>query len=384
MMDSYYKLIGASVFDKDCVFRNHDVYIRDGIFVEKPENDAQPEVIDVSGLKLIPGLTDIHFHGCLGRDFCEGSIEATEIIARYEEANGITNICPATMTLPEETLIRIAEAARSFRDSPHNEKGAGLAGINMEGPFISPEKKGAQNPKYIREPDQKLFDAVMKASGGLIRLVDLAPELPGAMDFIEKNKDRVLLSFAHSDADYETAKKAFDKGMHHITHIHNAMNSMHHRSPGPVFAALDNGNVEAEIICDGIHVHPSVVRSTFSLFGSDRVIMISDSMAAAGMPDGDYELGGLPVKKQGNRALLPDGTIAGSVSNLMDCVRNAVLNMGISLETAVKCAAVNPAKSIGIYDRTGSIEAGKSADFAALDDDLEVRMVFHRGIQVLR
>lgn len=373
-----YRITGAEVFDKDHVFRKHDVFIRDGFFIEEPDDPSGFEVVDASGLKLIPGLTDIHLHGCMGHDFCEGSRETIELMARYEEANGITNFCPATMTLPKDRLISIAKAAFSYK----SEGGAGLAGINMEGPFISHEKRGAQNPEYIRDPDTDFFDAVMEASGGLIKLVDIAPELPGAMDFIDKNKERVKISFAHSAADYDTAKEAFDRGIHHMTHIYNAMNPIDHRCPGPVPAAVDNGNVEVEIICDGIHVHPSMVRNTLKLFGSDRVIFISDSMEAAGMPDGDYELGGLAVKKQGNRAVLPDGTIAGSVVNLMDCLRNAVLKMGISLETAVKCAAVNPARSIDIYDRTGSIEPGKSADLVALDNNLEVRMVFNRGKQV--
>ena len=370
-----YRITGAEVFDKDHVFRKHDVFIRDGFFIEEPDVAAGFEMINASGLMLIPGLTDIHLHGCMGHDFCEGSRESIELIARYEEANGITSFCPTTMTLPKDMLISIAKAAFSYKSNG----GAGLAGINMEGPFISREKKGAQNPEYIRDPDTDFFYAVMEASGGLIKLVDIAPELPGAMDFIDKNKERVKISFAHSAADYDTAKEAFDRGVHHMTHIYNAMNSINHRYPGPVPAAVDNGNVEVEIICDGIHVHPSMVRNTLKLFGSDRVIFISDSMEAAGMPDGDYELGGLAVKKQGNRATLPDGTIAGSVVNLMDCLRNAVLKMGISLETAVKCAAVNPAKSIGIYNRTGSIETGKSADLVALDKNLDIMMVFNRG-----
>ncbi len=369
------RLAGAQVFDKDHVFRKHDVYIRDGVFVEGPEEEERFETIDTSGLKLIPGLTDIHFHGCMGHDLCEGSTEAIELMALYEESNGITNICPATMTLPKERLIKIAEAARSFP----NEKGAGLVGLNLEGPFISHERKGAQNPEYIRMPDTEFFDSIMEASGGLIKLVDVAPELPGAMEFIEKNKDRVIISFAHSAADYDIAKAAFDRGMRHMTHIYNAMNPLNHRSPGPVFAAADNANVEAEIICDGIHVHPAVVRSTLKLFGSDKVIFISDSMEATGMPDGDYELGGLPVKKQGNRALLPDGTIAGSVVNLMDCLKTAVMDMGIPLETAVKCAAVNPARSLGILDRAGTIEPGRSADLAALNDELDICLVINRG-----
>ncbi len=373
-----YRLKGAEVFDSDHIFRKHDVFMENGIFIREPEDKGSFEVVDVSGSKLIPGLTDIHFHGCMGHDFCEGTIEAIEKMALYEEKSGITDICPATMTLPEDTLIKIAETARSYK----SERGAYLRGINMEGPFINPGKKGAQNLEYIRHPDTGFFERIMEASGGLIKIVDIAPELPGAMEFIDKNRDRVVISFAHSAADFDTAKEAFARGMKHVTHIYNAMNHMNHRAPGPVFAAADTDDVEVEIICDGKHVHPSVVRSTLRLFGSDRVIFISDSMEAAGMPDGEYSLGGQKVIKRGKKAVLSDGTIAGSAVNLMDCLRTAVVEMGIPLETAVKCAAVNPARSIGIYEHTGSIEPGKSANLAVLDDDLSLKMVFSRGVMI--
>lgn len=372
-----YLLSNAEVFDKDFTFRKHDVFIKDGVFDSAPAGDA--ERIDLSGLKLIPGLTDIHFHGCMGHDFCEGSVETIGIIAGYEESRGVTNICPATMTFPEDKLLKIMEAVRAYK----SDKGAKLVGINMEGPFISFEKKGAQNPDFIMAPDEGMFERLQKASGGMIKLLALAPETEGGFDFIERFKDKVVISFAHSAADYDCAMEAFDRGVHHLTHIFNAMSPMNHRKPGPVFAAVDKGNVEAEIICDGIHVHPSVVRSTLKLFGEDKVIFISDTMEAVGMPDGDYELGGQPVKKLGIKATLADGTIAGSAADLMDCLRTAVLSMEIRLETAVRCAADNPARSIGIYDRYGSIEDGKSADLVALDSDLNIKMVFNRGKRVL-
>jgi len=373
-----YRLTGGMVFGPDCVFRKTDVYIKDGRIAENAQ-DTDFEDIDISNLKLIPGLTDIHFHGCKGHDFCEGEEAVIRIIAEYEESQGITQICPATMTFPEEKLLRIMEAAKSYRE----QSGAALVGINMEGPFISYEKRGAQNPDYIMNPDAAMFRRLQEASGNRIRLVALAPETEGAEGFIDELKDEVVISFAHSTADYDSAKKAFESGVRHMTHIHNAMAPMNHRSPGPVFAAADTGYVEAEMICDGVHIHPSVVRATFKLFGEDRIIFISDSMEAVGMPDGEYELGGIPVIKKGLCATQKNGTIAGSAANLMDCVRTAVLEMGIPLETAVKCAAVNPARSIGIYDSYGSIEAGKKASLIALDDELRVCLVINRGEIVL-
>ena len=371
-----YKLTGGMVYDPDFKFRIHDVFIGDGVFSEER---GEYTGIDVSGHYLIPGLTDIHFHGCKGHDFCEGSVEVIQAMADYEESRGVTAICPATMTYPEEKLTGIMRAAREFP----NESGAALVGINMEGPFISFEKKGAQNPDYIEEPDADMFERLQEASGGLIKLVALAPEVNGAEEFIKREKDKVVISFAHSAADYDIASRGFEMGIHHVTHLFNAMNPLNHRAPGPVFAASENELVEAEMIVDGIHIHPSAVRGAFKLFGEDRIILISDSMEATGMEDGEYELGGQKVIKTGNRAVLKDGTIAGSATDLMGCLRNAVLQMGIPLEAAVKCAAVNPAKSIGIYDRYGSIESGKTANLVVLNRDLDIKRVFNRGKEII-
>ncbi len=366
------RLTGGRVYDPDHVFRIHDVFIDGDCFSGEGECT---ETLDVSGLSLIPGLVDIHFHGCVGHDLCEGKTEVIQIMADYEESRGVTAICPATMTYPEEKLAGIMRAARDHK----NEKGAYLAGINMEGPFISHEKKGAQNPAYIQEPDADMFERLQEESGGMIKLVALAPEVPGAEEFIEKEKDRVGISFAHSNADYDAASLAFHNGVHHMTHIFNGMNPMHHRTPGPVFAAAGTPEVEAELIADGIHIHPSVVRATLKLFGEDRIIFISDSMEATGMEDGDYELGGQKVIKKGNRAVLEDGTIAGSATDLMGCLRTAVLKMDIPLETAVRCATENPAKSIGINDTFGSIEPGKKACLVALDNELNIVHIINRG-----
>ena len=382
-------LKNGKVYSTEGFFFDGDVVIGDDLFTDVirtgehestyPDQDAartdDTEIIDVAGLYLIPGLTDIHFHGCMGHDFCEGDTDAIQLMADYEESVGVTTICPATMTLPKEELVKIARAARDFK----SDHGAALTGINMEGPFISPEKKGAQNPAYIIPPDIRFFEAVQDASGGLIKIVDLAPETKGAFDFIAAVRDRAVLSLAHTTADHDLAARAFEAGITHMTHLYNAMNPMGSRDPGPIPAAADTPYVEAEIICDGIHIHPAMVRTAFRLFGPERIIFISDSMEAVGMEDGDYSLGGQAVHKEGNLATLQDGTIAGSATNLMDCMRTAVHSMGIPLETAVRCAAVNPARSIGIYDRYGSIEPGKVANLVALDHELNIRMILNRG-----
>lgn len=367
------KIIHAKVYTEEGIFEEKDVYTNGDKIAEQ---STDGEVLDGSGCYLIPGLTDIHFHGCVGRDFCDGSLESIEAMAVYEASQGITTIVPATMTLGRETLRKICQAAAQW----NNEKGAVLCGINMEGPFISLARKGAQNGDYVHKPDAEMFRELNAASGHLVKLLAIAPEEPGAMECIEALKDEVVLSVAHTMADYETAAEAFRNGVHHVTHLYNAMSGLSHRAPGVVGAAADDASVEAELICDGIHIHPATVRQTFKMFGDDRIILISDSMEATGMPDGEYALGGQKVIKKGNHATLEDGTLAGSATNLMDCLRTAVQKMQIPLESAVKCAAVNSARSVGIYDRYGSITPGKTANMVLLREaDLSTEKVILKG-----
>lgn len=342
----------------------------------------EEEVIDATGLYAIPGLTDLHFHGCVGYDFCDGSTAAISNMAEYQVRNGITQICPATMTLKEEVLADIFRTVAAY-DKSYNPQGAILCGINMEGPYISVKKKGAQNERYIHKPDVGMFRRLQSISGNRIKLTAIAPEEEGAMDFISELKDEVVVSIAHTNADYVTTMEAFHRGAGQVTHLYNAMPPFTHRAPGVIGAAFDTPGCYVELICDGIHIHPSVVRATFRLFGEDRVILISDSMKATGMPDGVYELGGQAVRVSGRSAsLISDGALAGSVTNLMECMRNCVMSMGIPLESAVKGAAVNPAKAIGIYDSYGSLTPGKIANLVLLDDKLEIKAVILKGVRI--
>ena len=382
----------ASVFQEDGSFEDKEIHIRDGIFVpadEENDREEPAEIIDAGGLLAIPGLVDIHFHGCAGYDFCDGTEEAVRHIAEYKLNCGITSIVPATMTLPEETLGKIMENAaryvwkqeecgRAF-SSEKRFSGACLRGINMEGPFISPEKKGAQNPSYIITPDVRMFRRLQEKADGLIRFCDIAPELDGAMDFIRQLKDEVHISLAHTNADYETAIQAYHNGAVHLTHLFNAMPPFTHRAPGVIGAASENAGVFAEMICDGVHIHPSAVRAAFRLFGCDRICLISDSMMAAGLADGEYTLGGQAVTVRGNRATLSDGTIAGSVTNLMDCLRTAVLEMEIPLGDAIRCATVNPARASGLDSVCGSIAPGKCADLLLVDSSLNIHTIIFHG-----
>lgn len=362
----------VQVYTESKTFEPGEIYIRDGLFVNQPlEGD---EVIDGNGCYAIPGLVDVHFHGCMGYDFCDGTKEALDSISAYEASQGVTTIVPATMTLSEEELTNIMRNAGNYQ----NDKGASLAGINMEGPFISEAKKGAQSATHIQTPNVELFRKLQKEAKGLIKLVDIAPETEGAMEFIEELKDEVHISFAHTTADYETAKKGYEKGACHATHLYNAMPPFNHREPGVIGAARESGHVMVELICDGVHIHPSVVRATFEMFGDDRIVMISDSMRATGLSDGMYTLGGQDVKVVGKLAtLVSDGAIAGSATNLMGCLQTAVLEMGIPLESAVACVTMNPARSVGIYDRYGSITVGKVGNVVLLNEDLSIMQVIN-------
>ena len=340
---------------------------------------TRDEVIDGRGCYAIPGLIDLHFHGCMGDDFCDATREVIARIAAYEESIGVTAIAPATMTLPVEDLEKILAVAAEYKKKATN--GSDFIGINMEGPFISKMKKGAQDEKNIIACDTGICQHFIDISDGLVKFVGIAPEEnENTIDFIRQMKGKVNISLAHTDADYETAKAAFDAGANHVVHLYNAMPAFHHRNPGVVGAVCDSRHVMAELICDGVHVHPATVRATFKMLGEDRIILISDSMRATGMANGQYTLGGLKVNVKGNRAMLvSDGTLAGSVTNLMDCVRIAVKEMEIPLEIVVACVTMNPAKSLGEYEKYGSISVGKKANVVLLNKELELKVVIKDG-----
>ena len=369
------------VFTDSCLFEKKDILISKDKISRLEESRSfhsslSSDSYDASDCYIIPGLTDIHFHGCMGYDFCDGTDEALEAITTYELSQGITTICPATMTLPEESLLKICQHAANYTPKT---LGATICGINLEGPFLSYAKKGAQNPSYLRCPDQAMLSRLLEVSNHLIKLVAIAPEEAGAYECISAFKNQVSFSIAHTTADYATSLKAFEAGANHVTHLYNAMPAFSHRAPGVIGAAFDTPHCMVELICDGIHIHPSVVRSTFKLFGDDRVILISDSMMACGMPSGTYSLGGQAVTVTKNLATLKDGAIAGSATHLMDCLRIAI-SIGIPIESAIKAATLNPARAIGIEKNYGSITPGKIAHLVILKKDLSIKDIFFSGI----
>ena len=335
-----------------------DITVENGIIssVEKTNSDG----VDFGGAEIYPGLIDTHSHGCIGYDTMEGNLEQ---MADYQLSSGITTWYPTTMTMSEEDIITATHRPIDFGH------GANIPGFHMEGPFINVKYKGAQNAAYILPPSMELFNKCKN-----IKTVTIAPESEGSEEFI-KNCPAVV-SLGHTDADYETAKRAFECGARKLTHTYNVMPGIHHRAPGPIGAASDSEGVYAELICDGKHVHQSAVKMLIKIFGSDRIILISDSMRATGLGDGVYSFGGQPITVKNGTALTEGGNLAGSTSTLFDCVKTAI-SFGIPKDEAVKMASENPARLMGL--NKGKIEKGYDADFIIVDSDFNLIKAIVRG-----
>lgn len=371
-------LIHAKYLDGNFSMQTGDIEIENGKILRVEQQIAYQQedmVIDCEGYTIVPGFVDVHIHGCAGADTCDGTREAIDTMARFLITKGVTSFCPTTMTTDRETIEKALLAAKECMETP-TEDGARVVGINMEGPFISLEKKGAQRGDAIVAPDFALFREYYELSGKAVRLVDIAPEQPGGYEFAQEAAKLCTVSIAHTTADYDAAMKAFDCGICHATHLFNAMNGITHRAPGVVGAVFDDDRVTAELICDGHHLHPAVLRTSFQVLG-DRAVVISDSMRANGLPEGqEFDLGGQMVTVRNGLATLSDGTIAGSVTNQHQEIKNLV-QFGIPLEQAVKAATMTPAKAIGLEKEIGSIEVGKRADLVVLDENLEIVGVYH-------
>ncbi len=374
------RITGGQVFDLAQGFVLRDVCTDAALIAETSGDGA---VLDAAGCYVIPGLVDVHFHGCVGEDFSDATPDGLQKIADYELSQGVTYICPAGMTLPEDQLTAICKNTAAHRRQ--NTGGAEVVGAHLEGPFLCMAKKGAQNGDYLHDPDAAMLKRLQEAAEGCVRLVTLAPEQPGSIEFIRAAAELgIHVSVGHTVANYETAKAAFEAGADHATHLYNAMPPLAHRDPGVIGAAWEVPTVKPELICDGIHVHPAVVRLTFGLFGKERMIIISDSLRATGMPDGEYPFGGQMIEVHGNRATIlghPE-TLAGAVTRLRGWLRQAVA-FGIPVADAVRACTYNPAQSIGIDHRTGTLDVGKEASIVLLDQkDLSIKAIVFKGQQV--
>lgn len=361
-------------FDADWGFRTGSLEVKNGIITAIHEYECIPEK------KILPGLIDLHFHGNSGADFSDGDYEGLKKIARYHAQHGVTRFSPATMTLPEETIVAACKTAVQLRDEAP-EDCAKICGITMEGPFFSEKKKGAQAATHLRLPDAEMVKRIQTAADGMVKIVCVAPELSGAIDFIHEVSQQAIVSIAHTEANYDQAAAAYQAGASHTTHLFNAMPPFLHRDPGVIGAAAENEDVTVELICDGVHLHPATVRAAFALFGATRICLISDSMSACGMPDGQYLLGGQDVFVKGNRATLADGTIAGSATPLYTCMKTA-MEMGVPEEEAILAATLTPARVLGIDRETGSIEIGKRADLLVCGPGYQLEKVYIDGKQV--
>jgi len=367
------KLKNVTLYGEDFKFTLSDVCVKNGVFSDSCEG----EEIDCEGLMMLPGLVDVHTHGAIGYEANDGSFEALEALSRFEGEHGVTAFLPTTAT---QSLEELLSSARAIAEAKNSVSGAKIGGIHMEGPYFSMKYKGAQNPEHIRIPKADEFFEINKAAGGLVKLISIAPENEGAEEFVKAVKDKVKIAAGHTDADYEIMVNAIEWGVTQLTHSFNAMRGLHHRNPGAIGAAID-GNVFCELISDGMHVHPAMVRLFYKAVGAERLVLISDSVRSAYLPDGEYDSFGLKVFVKNGKATLEDGTIAGSSSTLFDCLKRAV-EFGIPLEDAVRAATYNPAKAVGIENEYGVIKKGRAADFILVDNALNLKAVYINGKRI--
>lgn len=367
-------LKNALVYDADFQPKKLDIAVSDGriaqLGADLPQTDG---TLDCTGCTVVPGFVDIHIHGGGGGDMADADPRSLQKMSRYLALHGVTSFCPASMTLPRAALEAQFRAVEAFKGT---EEGARVLGVRMEGPYISMEKKGAQCGDWIRPADIDEFRALYAISR--VCAVDVAPETDGACAFAEEASVLCTVSAGHTAATFEQMRRALAHGFSHGTHLFNAMPPIRNRDPGAVVALLCSENATAELICDGFHNHPAVVRMALRLLGSDRAVVVSDSMRAAGCADGDYQLGGQTVFVRDGKARLADGTIAASTTNLHEEFCN-LLAWGVPFADALRACTINPARVAGAADRVGSIEIGKDADLVVLDDEYKIRNVLVKG-----
>jgi N-acetylglucosamine-6-phosphate deacetylase len=379
-------LFNASVLTQEGMIEKGFILIKDGKIAETGPLSSLPqhqaEVIDLPEDSIIvPGFIDVHIHGAGGADTMDATTEALTTMASILPEEGTTSFLATTITQDQKAIRKALENAAEYIEH-HNQPGkAEVLGLHLEGPFINESRKGAQPAQHIITPDIEQFMRMQEASGNNIRLVTLAPEKENGNKLIAYLAENgVIASVGHSDATYGQMAEAVKAGASHVTHLFNGMRGMHHRDPGVAGAALLFDELKIEMITDGIHVVPEMVDLSIRAKGTDGVILITDSMRAKCLKSGTYDLGGQEVSVADGKALLADGTLAGSILKMKDALKNMIEFTGISLEEAVKLASENPARQLKVFDRKGSIASGKDADLVVLDRNYEVVMSFCRGV----
>lgn len=372
-------LVNGRILLPDREVRGQALLFDDKILGISSEVPSDARVLDAEGCYISPGFVDVHIHGYLGEDASDGSVPGLRRMSEGILHNGVTSFLPTTMTVPWPELEAAFEAVRALREETLSPAfpGAEILGVHAEGPFINPKKKGAQSEAAILLPDA---DRMLPFSD-LVRLITVAPEMPGGLACIERLSRVMAVSVGHTDADFDTARKALSAGADHFTHTFNAMTPLNHRNPGAVGAAL-TGSAWCELIADTFHVHPGVFPLLRKAVG-EHLVLITDCTRAGGLGDGEYTLGGQPIFVEGIACRLADGTIAGSVLKMNEAVRNWREHSGAPMYEAVACASLHPAASVGVAERKGSLLPGRDADLLLLEEDCGVRAVFRAGCRKL-
>ncbi|MEK4014806.1 N-acetylglucosamine-6-phosphate deacetylase [Peribacillus sp. FSL M8-0224] len=373
------------VYSEKETYKNGFIKVVDGKIAEvgpvsqyKQDDDAK--VITLSpDYQVIPGAIDIHIHGASNSDAMDATHDALSTMAKTLPKEGTTSFLATTMTQSTQAIESALLNAGKYIENQTQEH-AEIVGIHLEGPFISPARKGAQPEDYIVDPDVTLFKKWQEMAENQIKLVTLAPEQPNGLDLAAHLRGTgVVASIGHSDATYDQIDEAIQAGTTHVTHLYNGMRGLHHREPGVLGAAYLRDELYVELIADGIHCRPEMIKLAYNQITSERMILITDSLRAKWLEKGTYDLGGQPVNVDETKATLSDGTLAGSILKMNDAIKNTMKYTDCSMTDIIKMTAENPAKQLRIFDRKGSIQVGKEADLVILNDRLDVEMTFCRG-----
>lgn len=382
-------IVNARIVTPGGTSDNGWIVLKDGLIAAIGSSEFNPSVygenvgiIDAGGGWVIPGFIDVHVHGGAGHDFMDADEAGLNAITRYHASHGTTGILATSLTASREDLTAMLGRASAYMSGamPY----AQVLGVHFEGPFINEKLKGAQNPAFILPPQQEWLEEWVTQFPGVIKIQTLAPEVEGALDYIEKLAGHgIVPSCGHTDATYDQIAAAADRGLRHAVHTFNAMKPLHHREPGTVGAVLADDRIIAEVIADGHHVHPACIKLLTAAKGADNVILVTDAMTAAGMPDGDYELGGLPVTMSCGVARLKDsGSLAGSTLTMISAFRYLVREVGVTVDAASRMASANPARQLGLDHERGTLEPGKRADVLLVDPSLELSKVWIGGKEI--